>query len=61
MSIQQTSIDPNIAYITAPDGTMFQVLTADGTDWDEAATHKDYDAYQARLNASEAAQPEASG
>lgn len=31
-------MDENIAHITASDGRKFQVLNADGTDWDEAAT-----------------------
>jgi hypothetical protein len=29
----------SIAYLTAQDGTKFQVLNEDGTDWDEAATY----------------------
>jgi hypothetical protein len=28
----------HIAHITASDGRVFQVLNAEGTDWDEAAT-----------------------
>lgn len=32
--------DPKIAHIVAEDGTVFQVLNEDGTDWDEAATAK---------------------
>jgi hypothetical protein len=28
----------NIAHITAADGRVFQILNAEGTDWDEAAT-----------------------
>lgn len=31
-------MDENIAHITAPDGRIFQILNAEGTDWDEAAT-----------------------
>lgn len=27
-----------IAHLTAPDGRKFQVLNAEGTDWDEEAT-----------------------
>ena len=30
--------NPNIAHIIAEDGTVFQVLNADGTEWDEEAT-----------------------
>lgn len=30
--------DPNFAHITGKDGTIYQVLNAKGTDWDEAAT-----------------------
>lgn len=37
--------DPRIAHITAADGTVFQVLNEDGTDWDEAATRVLYEAY----------------
>lgn len=32
-------INENIAHLIAPDGTKFQVLNEDGTDWDEAATY----------------------
>jgi hypothetical protein len=42
-------IDPTIAHIAAPDGTVFQTLNADGTDWDEPATRADYDAAQAAI------------
>ena len=28
----------SIAYLTGPTGKKYQVLNADGTDWDEAAT-----------------------
>lgn len=31
-------IDPTKAHITLEDGTQIQVLNAEGTDWDEAAT-----------------------
>lgn len=34
----------NIAHILAPDGTVYQVLNADGTDWDEEATRALYEA-----------------
>ena len=37
--------DPNIAHITAEDGTVFQVLNENGDDWDEAATRAAYEAY----------------
>ncbi len=30
----------NIAHIVAEDGTVYQVLNVDGTDWDEAETRK---------------------
>jgi hypothetical protein len=40
--------DPNIAHIAAPDGTVFQVLNANGDDWDEAATRAAYDAWMAQ-------------
>lgn len=35
----------SIAYLTASDGTKFQVLNDDGTDWDEAATYALLNAY----------------
>lgn len=35
--------DPNIAHITAQDGTVFQVLNEAGDDWDEAATQALYE------------------
>lgn len=38
--------DPSIAHIVANDGTVFQVLNADGTDWDEAATRTAYEEYE---------------
>lgn len=41
------TFNPNIAFITADDGTVFQVLNEDGTDWDEAATRAQYEAYMA--------------
>lgn len=28
----------DLPYITGPDGTVYQVLNEDGTNWDEAAT-----------------------
>jgi len=37
----------DIAYITAQDGTVFQVLNEAGDDWDEAATKAAYDAWMA--------------
>lgn len=43
--------NPNIAYITARDGTVFQVLNEKGTDWDEEATAALYEEYQAALAA----------
>lgn len=36
---------PDIAYLTHEDGTIFQVLNEDGTDWDEAATFAAFFAY----------------
>lgn len=39
--------NPDIAHITAQDGTVFQVLNAAGDDWDEAATRAAYDAWVA--------------
>jgi hypothetical protein len=41
------TFNPNIAHITAEDGTVFQVLNESGDDWDEAATRADYDAWLA--------------
>lgn len=35
-------MDPAIAHIVDSDGTVFQVLNADGTDWDEEATRTAY-------------------
>lgn len=35
-------MNPNIAHLTDPDGTHFQVLNAEGTDWDEDATRSLY-------------------
>ncbi len=37
----------HIAYLTAPDGTRFQVLDETGESWDEAATHAAAEAYMA--------------
>ena len=39
--------NPDIAHITALDGTVFQVLSDKGNDWDEAATAALYEEYQA--------------
>lgn len=36
------TFNPNIAYITAEDGSVFQVLNEAGDDWDEAATQLSY-------------------
>lgn len=41
------TFNPNIAHIETEDGTVFQVLNEDGTDWDEAATRALYDAHEA--------------
>ena len=38
-------INESIAHLTAADGTKFQVLNEDGTDWDEQATHAAFEAY----------------
>lgn len=35
-------INEMIAHLTAPDGTRYQVLNEEGTDWDEAATAEAY-------------------
>ena len=35
----------SIAHLIAEDGTRFQVLNEDGTDWDEAATYELLNAY----------------
>lgn len=45
------TFNPNIAHITAEDGTVFQVLNEAGDDWDEAATRALYDAYLAEQGA----------
>lgn len=37
--------NPNIAHITAADGTVFQVLNDAGNEWDEAATRAAYEAH----------------
>ena len=47
MAEELKQFDPNIAHITAEDGTTFQVLNEAGDDWDEAATQTLYDAYRA--------------
>jgi len=41
------TFNPNIAHITAEDGTVFQVLNEAGDDWDEAATRAEYEAWLA--------------
>lgn len=38
------TIDDTIAHITDPDGRRYQVLNADGDDWDEDATRALYEA-----------------
>lgn len=43
------TFNPSVSYITSQDGTVFQVLNEDGTDWDEAATAALYEAYLASL------------
>ena len=40
------NFNPSIAHIEA-DGHVFQVLNADGTDWDEEATRAVYEAWKA--------------
>ena len=40
-------IDDTIAHITDPDGNRYQVLNAEGDDWDEAATRALYEAARA--------------
>jgi hypothetical protein len=40
------TFNPSIAHITDGD-RVFQVLNADGTDWDEAATRAEYEAWKA--------------
>jgi hypothetical protein len=42
-------IDENIAYLTGPDGTKYQVLNESGDDWDEAATKALYEESQKTL------------
>jgi hypothetical protein len=42
-----STFNPQVAYITAADESIFQVLNEDGTDWDEAATQADYAEYLA--------------
>lgn len=39
------TIDTDISFITCSCGQEFQVLNADGTDWDENATAQAYDAH----------------
>lgn len=43
------NFDPNIAHIRDGDN-VFQVLNADGTDWDEDATRAEYGAWLAALS-----------
>jgi hypothetical protein len=43
-------IDENIAYLTDPDGTKYQVLNELGDDWDEAATRALYEAARLALS-----------
>ena len=38
----------SIAHLTAPSGKRYQVLNADGTDWDEAATVAAYQKGEAK-------------
>lgn len=45
VKIIREAFDPNIAHIEAKDGAVFQVLNAEGDDWDEAATRALYDAH----------------
>jgi hypothetical protein len=45
MSPTPSTFNPLIAYITASDGSIFQVLNSDGSDWDENATAAAYAAY----------------
>lgn len=40
-------IREDIAHLTAPDGTRYQVLNEAGNDWDEVATKAAYDAGEA--------------
>lgn len=40
-----TPHDERIAHITEADGTVFQVLNAAGSDWDEVATATEYEAH----------------
>lgn len=41
-------IDEHTAFITAPDGTRFQVLNEARDDWDEAATCAEYGSWLAK-------------
>jgi len=45
--ITRCKMDHNeaIAYLTAPDGKIFQFLNEDGTDWNEQATYDELNAY----------------
>ena len=40
-------INETIAHLTSWDGTKFQILNEDGTDWDETATHAAFILWQA--------------
>lgn len=44
------NINLSIAHITASDGTVFQVLNEDGTDWDEVATRAQYQEYESGIS-----------
>jgi hypothetical protein len=46
MTMTPDTFNPNIAHIKDGDD-VFQVLNADGTDWDEAATRAAYEAWKA--------------
>lgn len=37
-----------VAYLKLTTGEVFQVLNADGSDWDEETTHRLYDAWVAK-------------
>ena len=39
-----TPVNESIAHLTAPSGKKYQVLNADGSDWDEVATRAAYQA-----------------
>lgn len=45
--------NPNVAHIRHSDGTVFQVLNEDGTDWDEMKTSASYSEFLSSIPAHE--------